>query len=154
MVQDNGINQVNELPGSIPIREQEEAWKILANYQVSLPLTGLLKLVPWLTEKVATLNAQKGVEQVSVNYNQPSSTIMDEQNPSIKVMIHGQEIDGTIVDGGSGVNVINKTTYDKLGITKWEACPLWLRMADTCTVRPLGVIRQLDVILGGHTFQI
>ena len=96
--------------------------KILADCQVSLPLTGLLKLVPRFTEKVATLIAQKGVEQVSVNYNQPnnSPTIMDEQNPSIKIMIHGQEIDGTIVDGGSGVNVINKTTCDKLGITKWE----------------------------------
>ena len=52
------------------------------------------------------------------------------------------------------MNVIYKTTYDKLGITKWDACPFWLRMADTSTVRPLGLIRQLDVILGGHTFQI
>ena len=43
---------------------------------------------------------------------------MDEQNPSIKVIINGQEIEGAIVDGGSGVNVINKTTCDKLGITK------------------------------------
>ena len=156
MLQDNEINQVNELPGSVPIQEQEEAWKILADCQVSLPLIDLLKLIPWFTEKVATLIAQKGVEQVSFNYNQPnnSPTIMDEQNRSIKVRIHRQEIDGTIVDGRSGVNVINKTTCDKLGITKWEACPFWLRMADTCTVRPLGVIRQLDVILGGHTFQI
>ena len=77
---------------------------------------------------------------------------MDEKNPSIRVIIHGQEIDGTIVDGGSGVNVINKTTCDKLGITKWEACPFWLRMANTNTVQPLGLIRQLDVILGGTYF--
>ena len=27
-------------------------------------------------------------------------------------------------------------------------------MADTSTVRPLGLIRQLDVIIGGYTFQI
>ena len=27
-------------------------------------------------------------------------------------------------------------------------------MADTSTVRPLGLIRQLDVIIGGHIFQI
>ena len=27
-------------------------------------------------------------------------------------------------------------------------------MADTSMVRPLGLIRQLDVVLGGHTFQI
>ena len=79
---------------------------------------------------------------------------MDEQSPSIKVTIRGQEIARTIVDNGSGVNVINKTTCDKLRITKWDACPFWLRMNDTSRIRPLGLIRQLDVILGGHTFQI
>ena len=79
---------------------------------------------------------------------------MDEQSPSIKVTIRGQEIARTIVDNGSGVNVINNTTSDKLGITKSDACPFWLRMANTSTITPLGLIRQLDVILGGHTFQI
>ena len=136
MLQDNEINQVNELRIAMAMHKHEESWKILADCQVSLPLTGLLKLVSRFTEKVATLIAQKGIEQVAVNYSQPSNspTIMDEQNPSIRVIIHGQEIDGAIVDGGSGVNVINKTTCDKLGITKWEACPFWLRMADTSTV--------------------
>ena len=102
-------------------------------------------------EKVATLIIQKNTEQVSVNYNDPSNepTIMDEQSPAIKVVIQGQEVLGAIVDGGSGVNVINKTTCDRLGIKKWDACPFWLRMADTSTVRPLGLIRQLDVIVGG-----
>ena len=48
---------------------------------------------------------------------------MDEQSPSIKVVIRGQEVTGTIVDDGLGVNVINKITCDRLGITKWDACP-------------------------------
>ena len=75
---------------------------------------------------------------------------MDEQNPSIKVIIHGQEIEGTIVDGGPRVNVINKATCDKLDITKWGACPFWIRMDAASTVRPLGLIKQLNVILRGH----
>ena len=41
-----------------------------------------------------------------------------------------------------------------MGIRKWDACPFWLRMPDTSTIRPLGLIRQLDVIIGGYTFQI
>ena len=40
---------------------------------------------------------------------------MDEHSPSIKVIIKGQEVLGSIVDGGSDVNVINKLTYDQLG---------------------------------------
>ena len=57
-------------------------------------------------------------------------------------------------NGGSGVNFINKMECDRLGITKWEACPFWLRMVDTSTVRLIGLLRQLDVVLGGHSFQI
>ena len=79
---------------------------------------------------------------------------MDEQNPSIKVIINGKEIEVSIADGGSRVNVINKITCDRLGITKWEACPFWLRMVDTSMVRRISLLRHLDVLLGGHTFQI
>ena len=63
---------------------------------------------------------------------------------------------GNIVDGGSRVNVIKKITCDRLDIIAWEAFPFWLRMAesDTSTVRPIGSIRQLDIVIGGHTFQI
>ena len=50
--------------------------------------------------------------------------------------------------------MINKTTHARLGITKWQACPFWLRMANTCIVQPLVLIRQLDIVFGGHTFQI
>ena len=35
---------------------------------------------------------------------------MDVHNPSIKVIIQDQEIPHSIIDGGSGVNVINKMT--------------------------------------------
>ena len=53
-----------------------------------------------------------------------------------------------------GVNVINKTTCNRLGIKKRDACPFWLRMADTSTVRPFDLIRHLDVIFEGYSFQI
>ena len=97
---------------------------------------GLLKLVPRFIEKVTHIMARNELENVSVNFTNPikGPTIMDEQSPTITVIIQGQEVSGSIVDGGSRVNVINKTTCDRLGITKLEACPFWLRMEDTSTV--------------------
>ena len=77
---------------------------------------------------------------------------MDEQSPSVKVFIRGQEIPHSIVDGGSRVNVINKNACDRLGITDWELCPFWLRMVDTSSVKPLGLIQQLDMSIGGRMF--
>ena len=61
---------------------------------------------------------------------------------------------GCIIDGGSGVNVISEATCLDLGLNQWEPCPFWLRMADTQSVRPIGLIRHLDFTLGGHMFTI
>ena len=94
--------------------------------------------------------------EISANFTEPNAglAVVDHHNPAIKMVCQGQEITGCIVDGGSGVNVISKTTCARLGITDWEACPFWLRMADTRSVRPLGLIRKVGIVIGGHHFEI
>ena len=80
--------------------------------------------------------------------------MVDTNSPTITAIVKGKELPGTIIDGGSGVNVISLRTCDALGIQEWEPCPFWLRMADTSSVRPTGLIRDLEVTIGGHTFRI
>ena len=77
--------------------------------------------MPRFTNKVAPIIVKNKTEEVAVNFMNPTqgSTVMDEHSPSIKVIIKGQEVPGSIVNGGSGVNVINKLTCDRLFI-KWE----------------------------------
>ena len=58
-------------------------------------------------------------------------TVVDTSSLAITAIVKGKEIAGTIIDGGSGVNVISLQTCDNLGIREWEPCPFWLRMADT-----------------------
>ena len=116
--------------------------------KISLPLVGLLKLVPWFTKNNAHTMARNESEKVSINFTNPV------KGSTIKVIIQGQGVPGSIVDGGSCVNVMNKTTYDRLSITNWETCPFWLWMADTSMVWPIGLIGHLDIVIGGHTFQI
>ena len=58
-----------EVPSKTP--DEDKAWKFLANYQVSLPLTWLLKLVPRFTERVATIIARKESEKVWVKFTNP-----------------------------------------------------------------------------------
>mgnify|MGYP000677476563 CR=1 FL=1 len=52
------------------------------------------------------------------------------------------------------MNVINQRTCDTLGIREWEPCPFWLRMADTSSVRPIRLIENLEITIGGHVFRI
>ena len=94
MLQDNDASFDAHLDGQSAPRttpEDEETWKILADCQVTLPSAGLLKLVPRFTEKVATIIAQNGAEKVSVIYSNAiiGPIVMDEQSPSIKVVICG-----------------------------------------------------------------
>ena len=58
------------------------------------------------------------------------------------------------MDGGSGLNIINKATCNSLDIISWENCPFWLRMTNTRSVRPLRLLRKIFVIIGGHLFKI
>ena len=45
-------------------------------------------------------------------------------------------------------------TCDRLGITDWQVCPFWPRMANISLVQPLGLVRQLELLIRGHLFQI
>ena len=79
---------------------------------------------------------------------------MDTSSPDITVIIQGKEITGTIINGGSGVNVISNRTGETLGIRDWEPCPFSLRMAGTSSVQLTRLIQDLDITIGGEAFRI
>ena len=56
------------------------------------------------------------------------SVVVATNSSVVSAVIKGNEVTGTIMDGGSDVNVISKKTFDTLGIWEWESCPFWLRM--------------------------
>ena len=99
-------------------------WQALANSKIYLSLSALLKLVPRFTNKVTQIISKNKTEEVAVNSTNSTQgpTIMEEHSPSIKVIMKGQEVLGSIFNGRLGVNIIKKLTYDRLGI-KWENCP-------------------------------
>ena len=131
-------------------------WQGLANYQLTLPLVGLLKLMLRFIETFMAIIKKEDQLAIPIHFTNPSrgSTVLDEQNPSMKVIMKGTKLPGAIIDGGSRVNVISKKICDKLGIQEWEACPFSLWMADTSSVHPLELIRNLDITIGRYPFAI
>jgi hypothetical protein len=67
--------------------------------------------------------------------------------PEHGAIVGRQKIAGILIDGGSGVNVISMATCRQLGITKWEPCKFWLRMANGSSVRPIGMIPDLEMVV-------
>ena len=127
----------------------------LADCPITLTMSKLLNLVPQFRQAMeARLQTpHKTIPALFIETNL-GPTIIDHRSPAIKVLVQGTEIQGCVVDDGSGVNVISKATCTTLGITSWENCPFWLRMADTRSVRPLGLLRKLSIVVGGHLFEI
>mgnify|MGYP000335418363 CR=1 FL=1 len=117
-----------------------------------MPLHKLLQLLPRFKDTLASLTSDTKSTSLLVNLAEPGTgpPLMDSQNPVVKIIIKGCDLHGCIIDGGSGVNVISEATCQDLGLTQWEPCPFWLRMADTQSVHPIGLIRHLDFTLGGH----
>mgnify|MGYP002776135322 CR=1 FL=1 len=76
---------------------------------------------------------------ILTHFTKPTNgpTMIDYQNPTIKVLMQGTQITRCVVDSSSGVNIISKDTCNNFGITSWENCSFWLRMANTRSVRPL-----------------
>ena len=121
-----------------------------------MPLPKFLQLMPWFKDTLASLASDTKSTSPPVNLGEPGTgpPLMDYQNPAVKIIIKGRDLHGCIIDGGSRVNVIREATCQDLGLTQWEPCPFWLRMADTRSVCPIGLTRHLDFMLGGHMFTI
>ena len=128
-------------------------WEALADCPITLTMSKLLNLVPRFRQ-VMESRLQMPHKVILTLSTEPNHrpTVIDHQNPAIKVLVQGTEITGCVVDAGFDVNVISKATCNNLGITSWENCPLG--MADTSSVHPLGLLSKLSVIIGGHLFEI
>ena len=136
-------NQNTQLEEVAPQPEDNPTWQALQDCQIVLPLARLLQLVPqFTTDLQATVTKPKPTPTLTFFSNpEEGPTVVDTSSPAIIV-------------GGSGVNVISRRTCDNLGIREWEPCPFWLRMADISSVQPTGLIRDLEVTIGGHAFRI
>ena len=135
--------------------EADPIWEALADCPITLTMSKLLNLVPRFRQAMEA-RLQTPHKTIPAHFTKPNlgPTFIEHRNPAIKVLVHDTEIQGCVVDGGSGVNVISKATCTKLAITSWENCPFWLRMADTRSVRPLGLLWKLSIVVGGHLFEI
>ena len=74
--------------------------------------------MPRFRDTLATLKANTKSVAPPVNLTEPGTgpPLMDSQNPTVKIMIKGRDLQGCIIDGGSGVNVISEATCNKLGL--------------------------------------
>jgi hypothetical protein len=52
-----------------------------------------------------------------------------------------------LLDGGFGVNIITKQLRLRLGLLKPKPAPYNLRMVNQATIKPVGLIRDLEIYM-------
>ena len=136
--------------------EEDPIWQALAGIQIKISMQKRLNLVPhfWQSIEARVLKTTQPVITANPTESTEGPIVKHHHNPALKLIIKGQGVLGCLIDRGSDVNVISKSTCDWLGIQDWETCSFWLYMADTRLVWPLGLIRKLEIIVGGYTFDI
>ena len=85
---------------------------------MTLTMIKLLNLVPgfWQVMEARLQTPQKTILDLFTEPNL-GPTIIDHRSSAIKVLVHGTEIQGCVVDCGLGVSVISKATCTNVGIT-------------------------------------
>jgi hypothetical protein len=72
----------------------------------------------------------------------------------IQVQIGKNFIEVVLLDGGSGVNIIMKKLKVQLGLLKLKPSPYNLRMVDQTIAKPLGLIKDLKILIHGIPYGV
>jgi hypothetical protein len=72
----------------------------------------------------------------------------------IQVQVGKKFIDGVLIDGGFGINIIIENLKVQLGLPKPNLAPYNLRMVDQTIAKPLGFIRDLKIFIHGIPYII
>ena len=98
---------VSGIPKAGSTVEADPIWEALVDFPITLTMSKLLNLVPRFRQAMeARLQAPHKTIPALFTETNLGPTIIDHRSPAIKALVHGTEIQGCVVDGGSGVNVI------------------------------------------------
>ena len=100
--------------GTIETTNENPTWQALQVCQIMLPLGCLLQLVPRFTDHLKSALAPQTSALASAFFSNSKEgpTVVDTNSLTITAIIKGREVPGTIIDGGSGVNVISQRPCD------------------------------------------
>ena len=60
----------------------------------------------------------------------------------------------SIVDGGSGINIISHKLYNEWNLPPMEPAPFTIKLADQSKVAPLGLVKNVPVRIAGIRFLV
>lgn len=85
---------------------------------------------------------------------QPSSSLTDYKSPRLTASIARTSLQGAIVNGGFGINLMPEYTLDALGLQMSQLVHFSFTLVDQCNVPPDGIIENVPVEIQGFIFHL
>ncbi|KAH7432536.1 hypothetical protein KP509_07G026700 [Ceratopteris richardii] len=134
----------------------------LAETEVTLDLATLIRCSPTcrkqfyneFIKKPRKAKRNEKVDEVVLGTIQSIMTQVDSNAPVVTVEINEYAVPGVQLDSGAAVNLMTEYMMKGLGLTQLENTPMSLRMADQTQVKPAGLIRNVQTIVGGIEFSV
>ena len=100
-----------------------------------------------LKEEVYTPKVTKNIAYMGNN-------IHNDFDPQVDLQINELLIPKVVLDFGSQVNILTKSTWEKLGRPKLIKLEYYLKLADQGLIDPLGLCRNIQTTIMGITVTI
>lgn len=135
---------------------ENQVYEELIQTNVQLKMEQLLRLVPAFRQqlkKKLTEGSQQEVYAAEVHPIEQMEDV-DYTVPTIEAEFAGKSIQGILVDGGSGVNILSDTMYREMGSPKLEPAPFQVKMADQRRLQPLGILKKQTMVVSGLPYYV
>ena len=134
--------------------------------KIQIPLSTLLECIPNLSEDLAawvssdrpTPLAEVECDFIEEGADRHNIALASWEGDASNVTLHVTHKNcksiSSIVDGGSGINIISHKLYDEWNLPPMEPTPFTIKLADQSKVAPLGLVKNVPVRIVGVRFLV
>ena len=134
-----------------------DLWADLSQIKANITIAQLLELSPGTRKLLKTrlpLRSRKKAKVMVAARVQPTTKIAEVKAVEVEAVIVDKVLPNTIVDGGSSLNIMPLQTMEKLGLSLTGPSPIVISMANQSPARPIGQIKDCQVMVGGESYTL
>ena len=145
----------NRNPRAFNPAEEYDLWFDLCTLRANISIAQLIQVAPSLRKEFregTTIPRRPRKEVMTARIY--SQTLVDDGALEIDVSILHKVIAGTLIDGGSGINIMPLSTMESLGLELTGPSPYVVNVADQRPITPLGQIVNCQMEAGGEIYTL
>ena len=140
-----------------PSRGSYDLWEDLSRIKADITIAQLLELSPETRKLLKTrlpIRPRRRSKVKVAARAQAFNKVAEVKAVEVEAVIVDKVLPNTLVDGGSSLNIMPLQTMVKLGLSLTGPSPIVISMANQSPARPVGQIKDCQVMVGGESYNL